>query len=60
MLRSDAVGYRELVRKSPVRNRNKPKDWDVKRRKKRKKKGLKHRIMEEVWDAAEDLFDIFD
>ena len=56
MLRSDAVGERELVRPSPIRSGH-----DLRRRKKKKKtKSLSQRFMEEVWDAAEDLFDIFD
>ena len=58
MLRSDADGDRELVRTSRVRQ---PKTSDPRRKKKKKKnKSLKHRFFEEVWDAAEDLFDIFD
>lgn len=60
MLRSDAAGDRELVRPSPVRTRPASPDWQAKRRKKKKKKSLKHRFFEEVWDAAEDIFDIFD
>ena len=61
MLRSDALGDRELVRSSPIRARPASRQWDAKRRKKKKKKkSLKHRFFEEVWDAAEDLFDIFD
>lgn len=56
MLRSDALGDRELVRSSPVR-----KDNPYRRKKKRKKtNSLSRRFMEEVFDAAEDLLDIFD
>ncbi len=61
MLRSDAIGDRELVRNSPVRADNRD-NWNRggKRRKKRQK-SLAHRFMEEAWDIAEDIFDeIFD
>ncbi len=59
MLRSDAVGDRELVRPSPIRSE--PPKYDRKRRKKKKTKSLSRRFMEEVWDVAEDIFDeIFD
>ncbi len=58
MLRTDAQGDRELVRPSRVRADN---DKPYKRKKKKKKtKSLSRRFMEEVWDAAEDIFDIFD
>ena len=58
MLRTDARGDRELVRPSRVRADNYP---PYKRKKKKKKtKSLSRRFMEEVWDAADDIFDIFD
>ncbi|MDJ0637657.1 MAG: hypothetical protein QNJ20_02390 [Paracoccaceae bacterium] len=58
MLRTDVRGDRELVRPSRVRADNYA---PYKRRKKKKKtKSLSRRFMEEVWDAAEDIFDIFD
>ena len=58
MLRTDAEGDRELVRPSRVREAQRS---DPRRKKKKKKtKSMKHRFFEEVWDAAEDLFDIFD
>lgn len=61
MLRSDAVGERELVRPSRIRSEPQSRGNDLRRRKKKKKtKSLSRRFMEEVWDAAEDLFDIFD
>ena len=64
MLRSDAVGERELVRPSPVRSDNRRYDdepYRGKKRRKKKQKSLRHRFLEEVWDAAEDFFDeIFD
>jgi hypothetical protein len=61
MLRSDVVGDRELVRPSPIRSEKKRPDMDARKRKNRKKtKSLSQRFMDEVWDAAEDLFDIFD
>lgn len=56
MLRSDAVGVRELVRQSPIRSSSDPR----RRKKKKKTKSLSRRFMEEVWDVADDLFDIFD
>jgi hypothetical protein len=61
MLRSDAVGDRELVHPSPIRSSKKRTAPDPrKRRKKKKTKSLSSRFMEEIWDAAEDIFDIFD
>ncbi len=62
MLRSDAVGERELVRRLPSRKARRPHDEKWSRKKKPKKqRSLSHRFMEEVWDIAEDLFDdIFD
>ena len=56
MLRSDATGDRELVRKPTTRRAYS--DRPVKRKKPRK--SLKRRAFEELWDAAEDLFDLFD
>lgn len=56
MLRSDAVGDRELVKPSPIRSSSDPR----RRKKKKKTKSLSQRFLEEAWDAAEDLFDIFD
>ncbi len=58
MLRSDAVGDRELVRPSPIRQEA---GYARRKRKKKKTKSLSQRFMEEVWDVAEDIFDeIFD
>ena len=59
MLRSDAVGDRELVRQSPVRMDNRYRDngYRGKKRRKKKQRSLAHRFMEEVWDVAEDIFD---
>ncbi len=59
MLRTDSLGDRELVRPSPIRS--KPDRSKAKRRKKKKKtKNLSRRFLEEAFDVAEDLFDIFD
>lgn len=60
MLRTDAMGERELVRPSPVRSGSKRRSDYRSKRKKKKQKSLSQRFMEEVWDAAEDFFDIFD
>ena len=63
MLRSDAIGDRELVRNSPIRSDNRRNGYDGyrgKKRKKKKQKSLTHRFMDEIWDAAEDIFDVFD
>lgn len=61
MLRSDAVGERELVRPSRIRSEPHSRGTDLRRRKTKKKtRSLSQRFLEEVWDAAEDLFDIFD
>lgn len=58
MLRTDAVGDRELVRPSPLRHEP---QYDRRRKKKKKTKSLSQRFMGEVWDVAEDLFEeIFD
>ncbi|NNE89318.1 MAG: hypothetical protein HKN27_14705 [Silicimonas sp.] len=62
MLRSDTHGERELVRPSPARS-YKPsskKHRGEKPRKRKKQKSLAQRFLEEAWDAAEDVFDIFD
>ncbi len=64
MLRTDAIGDRELVRQSPIRDDNRRYDDDRyrgKKRRKKKQKSLAQRFMEEAWDVAEDIFDeIFD
>lgn len=62
MLRSDAVGDRELVRPSPIRRNNQYRDEPYRgKRRKKKQRSLAYRFMEEVWDVAEDIFDeIFD
>ena len=62
MLRTDATGERDRVRPSrrtahtlgrlPSEKRAKPK--------KKSTKSLSFRFMEEVWDKAEELFDLFD
>ena len=60
MLRSDAVGNPEFVRRSPngpVRDQRSKSSYKGKRR---KQKSLSQRFLEEVFDAAEDIFDIFD
>lgn len=62
MLRSDTRGERELVRPSPIRS-YKPsskKHRGEKSKKRKKQKSLAQRFLEEAWDAAEDVFDIFD
>lgn len=62
MLRSDARGERELVRPSPIRSYkpNSKKHRGEKPKKRKKQKSLAQRFLEEAWDAAEDVFDIFD
>lgn len=61
MLRSDAVAGKGRKPSPKARHAASHGDWDQRRRKKKKKtKSLKHRFFEEVWDAAEDIFDIFD
>ncbi len=58
MLRSDAVGTREPERRSPLREDFGRSD---RRKKTKKTRSLSQRLMEEVWDVAEDLLDdIFD
>ncbi|MGR3511736.1 MAG: hypothetical protein ACU0GG_03160 [Paracoccaceae bacterium] len=63
MLRSNSDAEREVRGLAPSRPYTKsdaPK-YDQRRRKKKKKtKSLSRRFMEEVFDAAEDIFDIFD
>lgn len=60
MLRTDAVGDRELVRPSPIRA-DRAKDQRYRSKGKRKKqKSLAQRFMEEIWDEVEDIFDFFD
>ncbi|MEM6596362.1 MAG: hypothetical protein AAF672_16360 [Pseudomonadota bacterium] len=55
MLRASSKPDKEYARHVPTRGQ------DAKRRKKKKKtKSLSRRFMEEVFDAAEDIFDIFD
>lgn len=62
MLRSDVQGDRELVRPSPIRASNRPVQKPRKpyKKKKKKSKSLSRKFMEEFWDVAEDIFDIFD
>ncbi|MEM6387619.1 MAG: hypothetical protein AAF718_15435 [Pseudomonadota bacterium] len=58
MFRRDSDAFRP-VKGMPTRG--KPTNQDLRKRKKKKKsKGFKRRFMEEMFDAAEDLFDIFD
>ena len=59
MLRSDAVGERELVRPSPVRNHDGRRiNRNTKTKsKRRRKKGLAYKVFEEAWDVLEDIFD---
>lgn len=61
MLRSDHAGDRDLVRPSPVRAPmpgapERVRKYDPRRRKK-KRKGLGRRFIEEAWDVLEDIFD---
>lgn len=61
MLRSDAVGERELVRPSPVRRDKYERNGYRQKRMPKKHRSLAQRFMEEVWDAADDIFDdLFD
>ena len=53
-LRADHVRPRDSVR--PSRTRPAPKSRD-KSRKKKGKKSLKRRFLEEAWDVLEDIFD---
>ncbi len=60
MLRADHAGARSLVRPSPVRNTHRKapsraRDHDRRRRKKHPWPG--RRLLEEVWDEIEDIFD---
>jgi hypothetical protein len=57
MLRSDAVGGRDPVRYVPTHGRARR---PIPQRKRKPRKSLKRRIAEELWDKAEDLFDLFD
>lgn len=59
MLRSDAEKTRNASRPISVREKS-PKHDSRKRKKKKKSKSLSRRFMEEMFDSAEDLFDIFD
>ena len=56
MLKAHPKGERELVRRMP--------DWQGKSgrksRKRKKQRSLSQRMMHELWDAAEDIFDILD
>lgn len=55
MLRRDATGDRELVRPAPYRaERSRQKG------RRKKQRSLSQRFLKEVFDAAEDIFDIFD
>ncbi|MCG6883937.1 MAG: hypothetical protein LJE62_09310 [Silicimonas sp.] len=60
MLRSDKAGNREPLR--PTRPAVQVRERGSYRRKppKKRTKSLSYRFMEEVWDAAEDIFDLFD
>ena len=62
MLRLDFQGERELVRPSRVRShhRNRKKYKGDRPARRKKQKSLAQRFMEEAWDVAEDVFDIFD
>ena len=58
MLRRDARGERELVR----RNSGRSETWDMSAKKKRRtpkkrRKSLSQRFLEEIFDVAEDIFD---
>lgn len=57
MLRSDAVRDRSPVRHAPSHG---PSRRPVPPRGGKPRKSLKRRIAEELWDKAEDLFDLFD
>lgn len=55
MLKATTTGERELVKRMPSQARSE------KKRKTPKKRSLKSRLFEELWDVAEDVFDeIFD
>lgn len=61
MLRSDAVGDRELVRPSRIRKVEDDRKGYRPKQKRKKQRSLAHRFLEEVWDVAEDIFEeIFD
>lgn len=55
-------GTRELVHPSAIREnaKNPKKHRGQYSKKRKKKKGFAQRFMEEAFDAAEDIFDIFD
>ncbi|MEL7150111.1 MAG: hypothetical protein AAGK71_05225 [Pseudomonadota bacterium] len=58
MFRRDMDSERDVRGTPPKRQEVR---YDTKRRKKKKKtKSLSRRFMEEVFDVAEDLFDVFD
>lgn len=58
MLRTDASGDRELVRRSPIRF---PEQRPKKSERKKRRQSLSQRFMAELKDKAEDIFDeVFD
>lgn len=57
MLKSNASGDRELVRNSPVRADSRA---PYKKSKKKKKKSRAKHFLGELFDVAEDIFDVFD
>lgn len=59
-LKSDTTGERELVRPSPVRSYQPTSKKHRAPREKKKKRSLSQRFLSELWDAADDIFDIFD
>lgn len=64
MLRSDAVGDRELVRPSPMRPAVRDPRWKSRGKPKKRQKSLSQQFMAHLRDAADDLlddvFDVFD
>ena len=61
MLRVDAGGDRELVRPSPIRMPGQTSSKPRNQKKKKRGRSLSQRFMEELMDAAEDIFDdVFD
>lgn len=66
MLRSDRSGPRELVPPSPLRAARVPKKHRTEKDERRgdRRRSLSQRIMAEMWDKADDvfeeIFDIFD
>ena len=53
MLREDAHGPRDLVQKK----RSRQSDRSAHKKKKKRRKSLRAHVLEEVWDAIEDIFD---